>query len=95
MPDQTTSCISGSSFEELKKKNVYERNYSPEMTTEYLLADDCAFFHLLYYLIMKEFQYVTGGKLSLEPLYIPHVGVDCFCHSDDLAHKRKYLLSRF
>ena len=57
------------------------------MTTEYLLADDWAFFHLLYYLIMKEFQYVTGGNLSLEPLYIPHVGVDCFCHSDDLAPK--------
>jgi len=61
-----------------------ERNYCPELTTEYLLADDHALFHLLY-LIMKEFQYVSGGSFSLEPVYIPHMGVDWLCDSDDLG----------
>ena len=37
---------------------------------------------------MKEFQYVTGGRLSLEFVYILYMGVDWLCHSDDLAHKK-------
>lgn len=45
-----------------------ERNYCPELTTEYLLADDRALFHLLY-LIMKEFQYIPG----VWTLFISHI----------------------
>lgn len=79
----------------------FDRNYSPELTTEYLLADDRALFHLLY-LIMKEFQYVSKGGLNLEPVYIPHMGVDWLCNSDDLREaadtfraRRMNLISNF
>ena len=40
---------------------------------------------------MKEVQYVSGGSLSLEPVYIPYMGVDWLCHLDDLAHGKNGL----
>ena len=62
----------GGGDEDLKFEDS-ERNYSPKLTTEYLLADDRAFFHLLC-LIMKEFQYVSGRKLEFEARVYPTYG---------------------